>query len=564
MWFELSNDDKGVYKRLILAFASLSEAFAQKEDQSASQGKSKVIRPIVNSKFQESCFQYAFNASAEDIGNTSFDVAIRKIDEKSKTEKKYLIGIKTFSFNGNEQKVAQFKKEHDAWNSLIQQMKTNVQGKQLNETEINSINHDLYLELAQKIANLRNQRIRSSISNLQGFKVNVEEDSVEYVYHVLMPSVTDGKPVIYVGETDYTQIDVDHLKIEGCTSAKLPGNFIFSDGNHVYKFTPADSQLYMNFDNKHIVKESWNVIYTKDAFSFFLNLAEQLYGPFEVNPKDLYSAYFEFDSITGKSTVNKSKIESYSWLLAPKGEVEKSSGFNSFYGTGIKKAVNQRENWLQNFNKKFSSKIDQDKLKDLVQNLVEFCKQDPCKDKFALREEIVKQVKLINSPDLEKEVYSLVYRPLNEMYIPIPNSREFHTKHPDFFIKGFKLENASSGKSNKCVISQECRKKKFKLIFEPSGDSIDSFITQDGGKGIESCEKQSNLGKWLREGVFQLKDYEPLTVKKLNELEINGIRLYKIKNNFNLDENSEEEVHLEFIWIDVNNPPEDFLGKTVK
>lgn len=69
MWFELSNDDKGVYKRLILAFASLSEAFAQKEDQSASQGKSKVIRPIVNSKFQESCFQYAFNASAEDIGN---------------------------------------------------------------------------------------------------------------------------------------------------------------------------------------------------------------------------------------------------------------------------------------------------------------------------------------------------------------------------------------------------------------------------------------------------------------------------------------------------------------
>lgn len=50
MWSELDDNDKEIYKRLILAYASLSEAFAQKEDFSS--GSKKKLRPIVNSKFQ--------------------------------------------------------------------------------------------------------------------------------------------------------------------------------------------------------------------------------------------------------------------------------------------------------------------------------------------------------------------------------------------------------------------------------------------------------------------------------------------------------------------------------
>lgn len=83
-----------------------------------------------------------------------------------------------------------------------------------------------------------------------------------------MPAIkNDGKPVIYVGELEYSQIDIDNLKIEGCTSENHPTNFVFSDNKHVYKFTPADSQLYMSFDNKNIIKEDWKVIYVDDAYA---------------------------------------------------------------------------------------------------------------------------------------------------------------------------------------------------------------------------------------------------------------------------------------------------------
>lgn len=42
MWSELDDNDKEIYKRLILAYASLSEAFAQKEDFSSGSKKKGV------------------------------------------------------------------------------------------------------------------------------------------------------------------------------------------------------------------------------------------------------------------------------------------------------------------------------------------------------------------------------------------------------------------------------------------------------------------------------------------------------------------------------------------
>ena len=560
MWFELSEKERDIYKRLILAYASLSEAFAQKEDLSSDSSKSKVLRPIVNSKFQEACFQYAFNASAEDIGNTSFDVAIRKINSKDNTDRKYLVGIKTFSFNGNDQKVAQFKKEHDSWNDLIQQMMTNVQGKNLSIPEINSINHELYLELAKKIAELRNQRINSSIANLQGFKVDLQNDSIEYVYHVLMPSVDGAKPTIHVGETDYTQIDIPNIRIEGCTSAKLPSNFVFSDGKHIYKFTPADSQLYMNFDNKKIIQETWDVIYVKDAYSFFLELSDKVYGPsvFTADTEEKATKTIPDFSLLGFLPVSRI-TESYSWLIAPKGEVEMSSGFNSFYGTGMKMAVKDRAKRIEKLKNDYKDTVASSKLDDLICKLTIYSGTDKNINRFKLRNQICSLLDLINDSELTSEIKSLVYRPFNEMYIPIPDSKEFHNKHPDFFGKdiGTFLD------SDPAKLALDKDNRAFILIFEPSGDAMQSYICQDNGKAIESSEKQSNLGKWLRKGVFQLKDFEPLTVKKLNELEINGIRLYKTENKLYSDKEElrGEEIHIEFIWIDEDNIPQDFIGK---
>ena len=168
------------------------------------------------------------------------------------------------------------------------------------------------------------------------------------------------------------------------------------------------------------------------------------------------------------------------------------------------------------------------------------------KQKEYLRNEIIEAIKNINNNNFADEVRKLVYRPENEMYIPIPKARTFHTNHPNFFGPGI---GTFKENSNKLKLPKDQRK--FNLVFEPSGDTLPAFIAQDNGKAIESLEKQTFLGEWILKGIFQLKDYEPLTEKKLNELGINGIRLYKIEGA--------EDIHLEFIWIDDENPPVDLI-----
>jgi hypothetical protein len=55
--------------------------------------------------------------------------------------------------------------------------------------------------------------------------------------------------------------------------------------------------------------------------------------------------------------------------------------------------------------------------------------------------------------------------------------------------------------------------------------------------------------------IFILQEREVLTGQRLNELEINGIRLTKFKNG---------EIGIEFIWIDIENPPSDAIGWVAK
>ena len=100
MWKKLNDEQKKKYQILITNFASLSEAFTQKHEESNS-----IVTPIVNSKFQETVFQKAFNATGEDIANTSYDASLIT-DNNSK----FLVGIKSFGFSSGDQKVAQFKK----------------------------------------------------------------------------------------------------------------------------------------------------------------------------------------------------------------------------------------------------------------------------------------------------------------------------------------------------------------------------------------------------------------------------------------------------------------------
>ena len=114
MWTNLPIGERSEYKRMILAFASLTEMFAQKAEKD-----NQLPIPILNSKYQETVFQRVFHAYAEDIGNTSYDASIKGKD------KKYLIGLKTFSFNSKDQKIAQFKANHDEWSEDFETIRRN-------------------------------------------------------------------------------------------------------------------------------------------------------------------------------------------------------------------------------------------------------------------------------------------------------------------------------------------------------------------------------------------------------------------------------------------------------
>lgn len=556
MWSRLPKKNKNEYKRLILAFASLTEMFAQKsENNEAEDEEAKNVNetpaPIVNSKFQETVFQKAFCASAEDIGNTSYDAAIKQPNPDG-TETKYLVGIKTFGISSGAQKIAQFKSNNEEWTCLVDQMKQNAD--RLSETDktvqnINQVNADIYLELAKKVSGIRNKRIKSSEENLRGFSIDKDKDIVETVYHVLMPSPKDTKPTITVGETSYTPIDIDNLQVEGCTGKKNPTNFTFTDGIHTYKYTPADCQLYMNFDNQNIGLETWDVIFAQDAYRFFYDIADEVYGKdasFDFS-KDMSSITINIASDTSTAKVTTS----YSWLLTNKnGEVEKYSGFNGFYGVGSKLATGSRKRRIAKIKEKYENSLSPEIMNAIITELSRFLlepsgKEEEKDNKVKIREGLCNLINQLENDALKSDIYKLIYRPMEEMYINIPNAKRFHAENPDFF--GNNVAKLKDG-SNSLALSPEQRT--FNLVFEPSGNKIKSYITQDFGKAIQSISNQAILGNWILKGVFQLNDYEQLTTKKLDEIGINGIRLYRT--------DKDNDIHLKFIWIDKDNLPEDY------
>lgn len=515
MWNDLSLKQRRRYEKLILNFASLSEAFAQKEE-----NEDSIVAPIVNSKFQETAFQKCFNACAEDIANTSYDASINSKD------KKYLVGIKTFGLKAGDQKIAQFKSiaGSSEWASLINEMQENANGL-TSKKEINSVNHDLYLELAKKIAYVRNERIKSSKENLRGFKL--DGIPVEAVYHVLMPSSKNENPKISVGEISYSPININNIHNLQCTTPKKPQNFTFSDGLHEYKWSATDSQLFMKFHNTEIALETWPVHYVDDAFKFFENMGQR---------------------------ENIAKAESHSWFLT----LKPYSGFNAFMGQPkMARKNNNRENKIQKLLTKYENELTDEQLAKLSNYLKNFLLRDWRKDKdkpemVSLRKEIISFVQNINNKDLTADIRTMVYRPATEFELRIPESRQFHQKYPHFFTSNEILQP----NSKKCAGSKEDRA--FNLRFIPSGDEIKAYIGQENGKAIESLNHQTIMGDWVLRDIFQLKPYEPLTQKRLKEMGINAVRLTK----------RDDAIELAFTWIDLDNKPDDLwepnLDKTSK
>lgn len=513
MWEKLKPEQKEKYRTLITNFASLSEAFSQKSEVGETKEVQNYVAPIVNSKFQETVFQRAFGAVAEDIANTSYDASLR-VDENHK----YLIGLKSFGINSGDQKVAQFKKNSQEWNELLSEIQF--------YDAIGENNQERYEFLAREISILRNQRIESSKAQIKGFKSDAV--SVESVYHVLMLTSKGQKPKIYVGETSYLPIDLDKLEILGPTGKNNPTNFRFTDGQHTYKYTAADSQLHMTFHNKDIVVDTWDVDYVEDPFYIFENL----------------------HTLSADEKENQ-VIDTVSWVITDKyGQVEENSGFNAFNG-GAKLAKKDRLKRIQKIQEDFASQLTSEELAFVTHSLEEIllkkwstkAEKDEMKK---IRTDLMNFAQVSGVEKLSEKLEKLVFRPVSEVYIPLPDSKKFHDARPDFFGQRIGTFD-ETGK--KLALSKEERT--FTLRFLSSGDTIKAYVNQESGKAIQSVDKQDILGEWLLRGVFQLSEREVLTGKKLESLEVNGIRLSKFKTG---------EIGIEFIWIDLDNPPIDAIG----
>ncbi|UBH12631.1 hypothetical protein [Macrococcus armenti] len=513
MWNELNLISKEKYKKMILNFASLSELFTQKINNKNS------VTPIVNSKFQETVFQKSFNAVAEDIANTSYDASLISSD------KRYLIGIKSFGYESGDQKIAQFKanSENENWEQIFTIIKNNAK-KVGDKIEADTLNESHYLNLAHRISYLRNLRIASSREQIKGFQVNT--DNIESIYHVLMPYKNNGRPLIYVGEIEYDFIDIENIKILGATSLSKPNNFKFTDGKHTYKYTSADSQLYMSFNNKEIIKEQWNVEYARNPFEIFESLGAET------------NQYKESDI---EQTV--------SWVLYDEDKtIPEYSGMNAFNSISknaspkvIKKFI---EKYESNFSISQKNYIENELNKILLKN---YRTTQDKKLRSDLRNSLLEYINQFNNLEIKNDIEKLVYRDADELYIRIPYAKRFHNNNPDFFGKGIGLLD------NKNKLVQDKKNRVFKLEFISSGDVIKAYINQESGKAIQSYQAQNILGKWLKNQVFQLKDRELLTYNKLLELKINGVRFIKYK-----DQN--RPIGLEYIWIDEKNPPSDAIG----
>jgi len=536
MWSDLPETERREYKRRILSFSSLSSLMAQKADSSGSP-----LTPEIPSKYQEKAFQKSFGAKAEDIGNQPFDVSV--IKEIGGEEHRYLVGIKTFTFSNGRQKIAQFKRDSLQWNSLVNEIVRNAE-KYNTKDEVDSVNSDLYLDLARKVSARRNERMDSAVAQISGFRADPSDSNLELVYHVLMPERNGSKPVIHLGETDYSKIDIGNIRILGCTGVKNPRNFDFTDGKHYYSYTSADSQLLMDFRNSNIVLEDWDVKFSPDPDALIRYIYRTVYEEFLDSEPDVPA--HESPKIT----------ESYCWFISGKdGEPERYSGFNAFFGTGSKLSRDSRRKIIDSLDE-YNGTVPDSILSDVQSDLEHYLlgpsvRNDSARSNLErLRVKIRESADRSGNMDFADRVTKILYRPQSEMYIPIPASVKFHRAHPDFFGKGIGTFK-NDGKS----LALPKEERKFMLIFEPSGNEIESFITQDGGKAIESYEKQSYLGKWVLQKVFGLKPYEPLTSEAMERVGINGIRLYRT--------DADSGVHLEFIKIDSDNLPGDLMDNAL-
>ena len=157
--------------------------------------------------------------------------------------------------------------------------------------------------------------------------------------------------------------------------------------------------------------------------------------------------------------------------------IKENSGFNSFNG-GSKVDKKDRLPRILKIQEKFKDSLTPEELAFVTFSLEELLlKKWTRKEKNnmkAIRQDLINFVHKTGNEKLIKEIEQLVYRPVSEVYIPLPDSKNFHDERPDFFGPGI---GSFKPDSKKLALSKEERT--FKLRFLPSGDVINAYINQE-------------------------------------------------------------------------------------
>ena len=493
LWDMLDEKKKERYKKLISKFAGLTKAFAQKNDN----GNSLPI-PFLNSKFQEKLFINIFDANLEDKNNTPFDVSLLI------NGKVYLIGIKTFDRGTKSQKIQQFKRL---------------------DQKCDESNLKAFVEM---VATNRNKSIEDNtkeiikkLRNPEEFSKHITNKPHRSIYHLLTRYLDNNIPKIQIREFPYDKIDVkkiSNVKPNYNRDNRL-ASISFEDGKHSYRYAMGDNQLLMNFrENPNDPVENLSVSYLEEneIYDFLTKLGD------EINDIE----------------------ESHSWKI----NIERFSGFNSFFGTAPKNRELSEQKCInilatQKNNRKITDLIKK-YFSPLPNKLNEKEKDILLTEKVNIRYSIESEMKQKKyNKDIINKIKEKTYRPQNEMYISIPNYKIFHKKFPNFFGEGLAQKKKTA-------------ERVFDMILEPYNWELKMLLTQSSGKdeirgkAIQSYKSQAVLGKWILEGIFKLPPYKPLTEDAMRIKKINGIRLYKKR--------SSPKVYFKFIWIDDKDRPEDY------
>lgn len=456
IWDSYDAQSRELYIKSIQALGALSPMFRQKSEESEDR------TAFISSKYQETVFARFFNGKVVDRGNDPYDVMVPSPCEG----KRDLVGIKTFlNSSSSMQKVMQFKKvaNNEGWSQWIADKE--------------------YGRLIKRIATLRNQKLRSTQNLLAGAGHTPESAFENVFYHYLSPA-KDG--YVHVGEADYPFMDEGRLSYTEPDASNRVTAIFFTDGVHEFKYTPADSTLYMRFNHREKypdgdIVDEFEVCHFEDPHAALMRMLENEFGANLPPVNEGLPANVDFG--VALETIEEEPEEYVVFPLfrldkrgdTEAGEVDKKSGLN---------------------------------------------------------------VRLANP----KNKGSNLPRPVNEVEIRIPEAREFHETYPFFFGATATGEPKSklhrAGKEWKADFNIDQRT--FKLTLTQSGVQMEALITGSSNKQIMSKDSQEILGSWILSQVFQLAPYERLTRDKLDELGLDGIKLIRL---------DEGHIGMEFIKV---------------